>query len=388
MAVREGGRTALEWALYLDESGNFAAPDEPVCIAGVMLQEAPSQEADEILRSVLKRIDPIAWYPPHATELRLTAWWVAAWALASPSARDAHPQARTLEHAAALCALACEEPPLVAMFAALRRERCPSYDALKTASWWLHRRHRAVNDALRDIANEADRQYRLVASRLVDQYGPSRCFVVAASDDGAEPPPASGPRDRYLALLVVLLERVFALLRTRPAERHTVRVVVAGRNVLDPALGARPLRAQDVGDCVRRAERFPLDPPREPADPWVRLVPAMTTRYDALTPPGVVLADFIANRCRRALHATVSWSTLRDELVATTHLPVEVTARALPTMGPRPTIAAAGAARVAITRAFEPDAPDVPVDPGGPWPVEQARRWAEVAAALRAGGAR
>ncbi len=391
MVGRVRARTETEWGLYLDESGQFDRDDEAVCIAGVLLQEPPSGEGDDILRGVYRRIDPIAWYPPHATDLRLPAWWVAAWVLASPAARVSHPAARTIEHATALCAASAAAPELAEMFSLLGRRRRPKRRPLASASTWLRRHHPAVARALSDLALDVERRYQDVAGALLDRFGPDRCFALAASDDGSESPPPDGPSDRYLALLVPLFERVFALLRARPAERHTVRVFAAERDVDDPVLGLgerRLLRPQDLSDCVRLAERFPFDAPGSPTDPWVRLVPMLTVPYEEVAPPGVVLADFVGNRCRRVLAGRSSWRDVQRELSLATRLPFEATTRACEALGPRPTVASTGAPRVAIARAFASGENDLPVGGTTEWRQEQARRWIEVASAVGAGGVR
>ena len=380
--------TEIEWGLYLDESGQFDQRDEAVCIVGMLLQEPPSGEADDILRGVYRRIDPIAWYPPHATDLRLPAWWVAAWVLASPEARAAHPAARTIEHAAALCAQARAAPDLSEMFELLDQQRRPKHGALARATRWLDRHHRPTADALRELARDVERRYQDVAGELLRRFGPDRCFAVAASDDGLSAPSPADQSDRYLALLVPLFERVFALLRARPAERHTVRLFAAERHVFDPVLGSRRLRPQDLDACVRLAERFPLDAPATPTDPWVRLVSTMTMPYDEFAPPGVVLADFVANRARLPLAGNAPWSDLHRVLTADTRLPFEAAARSCPTLGPRPTIAANGPARHTIAQAFGHDGDTSPPDTPPGWRSDQAQRWCEVAAMLGAGGVR
>ncbi len=382
-AGRPCARTNSVWSLYLDESGRFDRADEAVCVAGVMLREPPSREADTILRAVYRRIDPIAWYPPHATDLRLPAWWIGAWALATPADRAAHPAAQTIEHAAALCARSSAEPDLAEMFIALERGRRPKREALDDASRWLRQRHPAIADALTGLARDVERRYRDVAGELLDRFGADRCFAVAASDDGRTPP--DGP-DRYLALLVLLFERVFALLRSRPAERHTVWVFAATRNVHDPRVGSRPLQPRDVGACVRAAERFPFDAPSTTTDPWVRLVVASTPRYEDAVPAGVVLADFVANRSRRPLAANRPWRDLHRELVADTRLPFEAVPRGAPVSGLCPTVAATGSPRDAVARAFATGRVDGPSGSVG-WRSEQARRWAEVAASVHRRGA-
>lgn len=41
-------RNPTRWMLHLDESGDFASPDEPVFITGLMLQERPSDVATAV----------------------------------------------------------------------------------------------------------------------------------------------------------------------------------------------------------------------------------------------------------------------------------------------------------------------------------------------------
>jgi hypothetical protein len=371
------------WTLSIDESGDFAAPDAPVCVAGVLLQEPPTPEADAILRGLLTRVDPLVRYPPHATELRLPAWWVAAWVLAPAEVRAAHPRRRTLDAAAAWCERAAADPALASMWAALRDGRRPAYTTLATASGWMRRRAADVAADLHGLANDVERRYRLASAALVERFGAGGCLLVAASDRGDATHTPTAP-DRYLALLDVLFERVFALLRARPPERHVVWVVAATRRVQDAALGDRPLRAQDIGDCVRRAERFPLDAPAGPTDPWVRLLPAMPEAYDERVRPGVVLADFVANRCRGPLASAPWWYALQAQLTDATGLPVEAVPRCTAGAGPMPTVAASGEgrARLAETLAGAPTEPWI--ERAGGWDLEQAQRWARAVEALRA----
>jgi len=381
------GRTSrvTGWTLSIDESGSFDDPAASVCVVGVLLREAPSREADAILRGMLRRIDPIIPYPPHATDLRQIAHWVAAWALAAPPQRAAHPRRRLLDEAAARCERDADATALHAMMASLRAGQRPSYEALVTASRWLDRHASELAAQLRGLERDAEARYRLAVAAVIERFTPDGCFLVAAADRGS---PAASSGDRYLDLLTALFERVFALLRARPAEAHEVWVVPAVRDVVSPPLGRHAMHPRDVGACVLRAERFPLDPPAGPADDHVRLIPAMPEAYGGATSPGVVLADFVANRSRQPLAEARPWPDLRDELLRRTGLSAEAVPRCSPGGAPMPAVAANGAPRDAVARAFREgvtEAADVAL---APWPDGQAARWSSVAAALRPGGAR
>lgn len=143
---RPRARTETDWGLYLDESGRFDCSDEAVCIAEVMLQEAPAREADEILGASTdastrsrgtRRTRPTCGSPRGAS--------VRGRSPRRP--RAAHPAARTIEQAAALCAHSADAHALAPMFAALGGR--PRYDSLASASTWLRRHHPAAERAVR-----------------------------------------------------------------------------------------------------------------------------------------------------------------------------------------------------------------------------------------------
>jgi len=369
--------------LHLDESGDFSSPDEPVFIAGLMLQERPSDVADEILGNALRRIDPLVPYPPHATDLRQLAWWVARWMLADVTVRDGHPARDTLDRAAALLQRASADRAVAPMLAALEEQRMPGYDVLRSATRWLRAHAPALRPELESLSRRAEDHYRSVGARLRALYGDARCHVLAAADPGGLSPDGA---DRYLALLTVLFERVFALLRASPAQRHEVRVVAAQRHVTDGrVLHRRMLMPQDLGACVRRAEAFPLLAPVTAPDGNVRILPWASVAYREQVAPGVALADFVANRLRGVLLQSPGWDALSEAIVAATGLPVMATPGVHPSGGARPTIAAAGPPREAIAAAFRARPEGGSPLKGVAWDAEQARLWIAVAEAVREG---
>ncbi len=379
-------RHPTQWVLHLDESGDFASPGNAVLVAGIMLQERPSEAADQILAGVLRRIDPLVPYPPHATDLRQPAWWVARWMLADPAVREIHPARQVLDRAAATIQRGGSAPLLARMNEQLQLAQTPDYDALQLATRWLRDRDSALCRELESLARGAEDRYRAIGTQLRTLYGDARCHVVAAADPGGV---SLEGADRYLSLLTVLFERVFALLRARPAQRHEVRVVAAQRHVTDTRMGRRRmLMPQDLGECVRQAERFPLFAPVSAPDTIVRILPWSSVSYREQVPPGVALADFVANRVRRVLLQGPGWEKANDEIVAVTGLTTMVPARVLPDGGAQPTIAATGAPREAVAAAFQGvSAMDLPLL-SGRWTIEQAQRWIAVADTLRAEAAR
>lgn len=381
MGTDTNHRNATHWTLHLDESGDFASPGDAVFVAGIMLQEPPSDAADRILGDVLRRIDPLVPYPPHATDMRQLAWWVARWMLADSAVRENHPARYVLDRAAATIQRGESAPLLIRMTEQLQRRQTPDYDALKLATRWLRDRDPALCRELESLARGAEDRYRAIGTQLRTLYGDARCHVVAAGDPGGV---AIDGADRYLSLLTVLFERVFALLRARPAQRHEVRVVAAQRHVTDARVGRRRmLMPQDLGDCVRRAERFPLLAPASPPDTVIRILPWASVAYRDQVPPGVALADFVANRVRRVLLQSYTWDQASNEIAAATGLAAMVPARVLPDGGAQPAIAVAGAPRDAIAAAFlGRPAEGLPLK-SGRWTTDQAQRWIAVADTLR-----
>lgn len=373
------------WTLHLDESGQFSNPNEPVLLAGFLLQEPPSDAADEILGGLLRRIDPLIPYPPHATEILWPAWWFARWVLASPEVRAAHPARAVLDQAAGVFQRAGAVSALDEMSSQLQQSQTPDYDSLRDASRWLRGRDPVLYAQFEVLRRNAEDHYRAIGARLQTLYGDDRCWLLAASDPGAVA--FDGP-DRYLSLLTVLLERVFALLRAHPAPRHEVRVIAAQRHVTDGRVSRRRmLRPQDLGDCVRKAEAFPLHAPEVAPDKAVRIIPWSSVAYDEQVPPGVALADFVANRVRRILMQGRDWNRTSSDVVASTGLTAVARPGVRPSGEALPTVAVAGPPREAVAAAFRGPPPPRPPAPGRSWSAEQARRWITLADALRAEGA-
>jgi hypothetical protein len=141
------------------------------------------------------------------------------------------------------------------------------------------------------------------------------------------------------------------------------------------------LRMDHLSDQVRRAERLPLlAPPEGSPDDRVRILQYRIQPYDQLVHPGIVLADFAANRLRASLGQAARWAELRRTAAGRVALSIEAPALAFPHAGPLPACALHGEARTKIAQAFETR---TNVDlgrilPG--WGHDQAAAWIQAAA--------
>jgi hypothetical protein len=371
------------WQLFLDESGDFGN-NTASCVAGLLVQEPRSPAWDAAIREFLARSFPLVPYPPHAAALNRPASRVAGCLACEPrTPLDRHAAAKCTRLADAV--RAARAPELEVFVAEALAGRMPEVTHLDVASEWLERHAAPEYAALRSLCREQEHNFHFFLRRLCEDYGPTRCFMVGAACVPHVAWPEEAPRDLYLATLEVLLERVLALLRADDQVRRHVWVHAATRHVSLPDLPAVvPLRAQDVGEAVARAEAFPyLAPPAGRRDDRVRLVADVPPRFDSRVPPGVVLADFVANRLRWQIERA-NWSGLARAMRKQLGLSGEAPARGLPAAGPLPTVAASGLARSAVIVAF--DGKSAPALPSGPpdWPREQAEAW--IAAGLAACG--
>lgn len=376
-------RHETSWLLFLDETGDFDDPAAAVAIAGLLVQEThPAMLAG--LRAPIAALNPVVPYPPHASMLNLSlAHWVA-WSRAAPAARAAHWRADWMATADRELA---GSTWLAKVLATPLQRGNEWYAALQQIDAMLPSRAPGAARLLEAVRGEHEHRMVSFLDALAGRYGPERCLAVAAAE---APGIDGGGSDRYLSLLRVVMERVLLLLRSRPAARHRVRVLAAGRHVEASPFPRRiDLRSRDVADAIRAAERFPLDaPPAGGPDAWVHLVPESPQPYDAQVHPCLVLADFVANRLGWPLRRCSSWPALSDDVRRRTALPAEAAPRWLAPARPCPTIAAAGPAGEVVRALFGGELDrggalqslrDRKVRPG--WAREQAERWIDVAPA-------
>jgi hypothetical protein len=154
--------------------------------------------------------------------------------------------------------------------------------------------------------------------------------------------------DGYLVVLATLFERVRALLSLRRDDaRHLVLAHVARRSIAVTPGELLPMTTEHL----RRALEHAHPPPSTGAPVTFALHPPW--RYDTQVHPGLVLADFVANRLHRRLRyfglATDPWSDLARYAEVSTGLALEVGTHA----GLLPSGAAAGDFRTAVLMAWQ-----------------------------------
>lgn len=381
------------WQLFVDESGDDARSEDTFVVAGVLVGSALDFSAD--LRDALEEAFWGVRYPPHASELCTPAGALIArlegGRLAEPGGSDVldwiEPARQVL--------LTSTSPLAVELRAALeaggfasRKARYPAVQALQ--AWLREHAHRdphvaVASGALKELLRGDDARLTTVLGRIADAVGPERCFIVGAAqrveDVHAEEAGyhAAGYRDPYLALLEACLERVVMLLR-EGEEQHTVQITVAERDV---GLPRRRLREGDVFGCIDGAMRHPFAPGGEGGRHSVQLLVSSIVPFDAAVHPGVVLADFAANRLRWTVRGRPPrWRTLTH--VARQHfaLPLAAVPRAFRERTPAPALGTGGHARRQIRAAFGGEAAQASDFPLDGWVADQVQHWSDLGAAL------
>jgi hypothetical protein len=366
------------WQLFIDESGDFDDPTDVHVVAGLLVPAAahPSQAA--ALRELLRRGLPGIPYPPHASHLNLAVGRMAATLLAT-GVDEAPRDIAECCHAAKEALLAAPRGVAGVVREALATRRMPTFGALRSCEQWLAINRSDLHDDLRVLQARDREAMRDILARTRDAFKAPSAMVVAAVGHGAD---GAG----YLALLEVLFERTLMLLRARDAQVE-VRATVATRHVPMPEVARKrtPLMPAAIGQAIHAAMSFPFLPATGLGDPRVaRIVAESPPRYEALVHPGVVLADFIANRARSAFRALDRpWVERSAHAASLLALPVDVIAQGFKAAGPLPTVAADGIARARVRAQFE-GAP-VPDGRSRGWRDEQAERWIAAAPPREAG---
>lgn len=358
------------WLAFIDESGDFSRASNPVCVAGVLLREDDSPAFGRELRMALGRALPHIVYPPHATFFNHLSFHLSRWRALPAVKRDAMDTAfaRRLARAEQLIAAAPDAPrELVGPAGWL------DFSTLSQLDRWIERWTR---DAFLALSAVRDLGYQRLWQVLSDSA--QRRGAVALVSAEAQPDSAAGaaPLPRYLRLLSGLAERVVMLLRAvDPRARLVVRVAARARQ---PSDGERPLTVDDVRAAFDAISRAP--PPSQEAGP-IEIVPMEPEPYREQVHPGLVLADYVANRLHRMmLTDALDFAALRLRVMGDLGLPVELSAGAA---GRLPTVVMDGAPRQAILATL---AGNAPVLTGTGWGAEQARQWITALQAARGGG--
>lgn len=395
-----------DWTLYLDESGRAKSPQELFVFAGLLIRSPETPAAEARLREALEATFPLWPWPPHAAPLNLPASRLAAVALTQPAASE-DARARALRDACAPLLRELEaRPPATEKFQLrLASDRMPPVDAIKSCDGWLRSTSPTAYRRLARLCSEDERQMRLLVGRVAELCGSDATLVAAIGpgDEGLKPESMELRSDGWVQTLEALFERVLMLLwrQSGPSERLWVRV--ADRDV--DVGGVQPIRRRGVpampwviGDIARAAAAMPgLAPSLASVGGNVRVVPMGSPNvFDESVHPGLVLADWIANRVRRAALRTLpsrarepgeGWAELRRELVrcgalgiGPSTLAAGLAPRCSPDRGEHPAVAGVPEARRRIQHAVRTSA-DVDVTDLQPsWARDQAVVWVGTAA--------
>ncbi len=384
-----------DWLLYVDESGDDHNPDDVHLVGGLLLQANDSTGLDRLLRRALEDVYPLWPWPPHATELRFVSARVAA-AMRSTSAEESERAERLREKTDPLVQLtrASREEPARALceLAADWKAGTRRYEVLRDADRWLRKQDRGAFEALRRECEAQERRLQQYLAAL-GRVGVARATVLLTVSPRYEPDvPADGlpatprcqvRRNRYVRALEALLTSATELLA---GDGGTIRLYAATRRVArTPTPKGRadsvdlfPHVVADIADSGRSGL------PRPTAAP--ELLPlGNPNSYDEAVVPGIVFADWIVNRARRALREVGRSGELREHLVAsgalgTAEEPLPV--RFAPVRGGEalPTVSVDGAPWRAVREALagrDPALPNMAPWVRGvtvPW-VAAARRW-------------
>lgn len=386
------------WILYVDESGSPDDPDDVHVVAGLLLRDTETPALEARLRTALGDVFPLWPWPPHASELNFPASRVAAALRAPPSLDESVDAGRLRARVEPLKVLiqTSSEPIALGFLAAVERWAGGArldYDALRMADGWLRGVAARPWQALREECDRQEQRMQELLSDIGARYGSGDAAVlVAASLRGSPAAPTRGlpattrhsiRRDRYVRSLELVLERAALLLRGGQ-DRRTTWLRVATRDIQIVGITPRnrfgvPLYPHFVGDIVTTAVEHPdgLDPATRAR---LRLVPiGSPNRYDSTAHPGLVLADWIANRARRALADLPLEADPAEALAA--HGALGAIDRPLPLHlvprrggGPLPTAGTEGPAQRAVRDTFDgrPADPDL-ITPR--WARELARPW-------------
>ena len=275
-------------------------------------------------------------------------------------------------------------------------------DRLRWLDLWLrgaapeaHRELRAIcehqEEALRThvLGDLADLIRRYTTEVLPPDHGnplPARPVALVAAE--ATPDGVAGPAARYLALFELLLERVYAHLREPRVARHHILVRTCARELrFGDATENHRLDAADVVRASRRAAGFPFLPAEHLPDRRVWVSALSTESYGPGVHPGLVLADYVANRARRALKSsparTLPLAAVQESIERRLgHVDTRLPLRARPELGPLPTVSGGGSARRHVRTCFvgrtSQDRPQI----GARWASESAQAWEIAARAL------
>ena len=376
---------AETWHLYLDESGRSNALSKWFVLGGVLLR-ADGELASLDLRAQLSSAMPGLRYPPHASECNMPAGRLVHTLLAERAGVGVPEAVRILCTPAEKALHELGTATARKVLDALDRSWVPEYDLLRVLNLELNARFPTEFASLKALVSQ-DQRGMCALLRSLGRQLKGHAFGVGAAtradwlafDDDRTPGRASP--SPYLSLLETTFERILSQLRSQTTVDCTVWTTVAVLDIERSGYPALPLTQREVGEAIARAVQFPFRRAEGLGDGSVRIVPRGVFRFDEHVPAGIVLADYVANRLRRAIRGTTrtgGWTALQKHARSTLTLPLEGASRAFDVPSSLPWLAADGAARVAICEAFQGDQANEDGLTAG-WERDQAQLWVRAA---------
>jgi hypothetical protein len=277
--------------LFADESGDFDSADEQAfVVAGLLVGGADSPRGQAVLRERIEAALPGVPWPPHATELRRPGGWLRA----QPGAADPALQ-RALDQARAALVAAGELQPeslspsgagsLYALDDVLRRRSTGLYQLIGRL---IQPHLEAVAALLGELSDQGD-VWGIAAIARRDDPAPWVEGLPYALDGLHE------TDDRWLQLNEVLVERAALAVGLAGGQRLHMRA----EHRLIRTRGGLRLPGARARHALARATASGL--PELPAKARPTLVCIDDPRRLQREHPGVVLADWVANRVRAAV---------------------------------------------------------------------------------------
>lgn len=306
---------ATNWTLFVDESGPFTGrTGDTSVVAGLLLPGAPDDDRWSEISQRLKNVaSPGAW-PPHTADRNQLAWQLALALNRAPN----HPQRERADKilntlhqrwVSKLHELAAQVPsstkPCWNGLGALRTSPGPggfsgivSTDGQKQLSGWVNGYHRSVRRIARKTIQCGEQGWALSAT--------------ACSPDPLLPIAPACPTS-WAAAFQALLHRVHLVLAGVP-EATDLHLMVADLALPATEGGVVHLAGTTLTGLYSQAVASSKVAARRPLRAHAPTHP--TPYFDPEVHPGLVLADWWANRAERLTRRGRAWRDLRTQALA------------------------------------------------------------------------
>lgn len=367
------------WTLFVDESGSMSGhPGDTSVVAGLLLPGAPDDERWAGIAARLRNVArPGAW-PPHTADRNQPMWQLA---LALHRGTN-HPQRRLAEQ------LVADLPRpwrldidrLVQQATSTEKARwkglghlrlggtqsavssmMPPY-ALKALTGWVDGYHRSMRRIARAAVPDGQQAWALSAT--------------AASPRAVLPTGPARSTDPWTAAFQALLHRTHLVLAGCP-EAAELHLRVAALSVPSGSGGELMLAGPDLVAMYEQAVEHSAVADARPLT--VHSLPQPTPYFDPDVHPGLVLADWWANRSERSTKRPTRWESARRAALQVFGLgpqdpkrPIDVTATWPSSPQGGPTMTSTGQPLADVARALGQSPADPPPHPVPRWTADQA----------------